>query len=108
MSKLRFRCLIDDYLCNITPFKAYIEKGTLDNGLILIDFAEDELDTIRKIFTENIRNGQESYLNQIQLEGSDGYLYIMSETSVEKKEKMPHSIMRAYRYYKSYKKIWLE
>lgn len=28
----------------------------------------------------------------------------MSETSVEKKEKMPHSIMRAYRYYKSYKK----
>ena len=56
MSKLRFRCLIDDYLCNITPFKAYIEKGTLDNGLILIDFAEDELDTIRKIFTENIRN----------------------------------------------------
>ena len=104
MSKLRFRCLIDDYLCNITPLKAYIEKGTPDNGLILIDFAEDELDTIRKIFTENIRNGQESYLNQIQLEGSDGYLYIMSETSVEKKEKMPHSIMRAYRYYKSYKK----
>ena len=90
MSKLRFRCLIDDYLCNITPFKAYIEKGTPDNGLILIAFDEDELDTIRKIFTENIRNGQKAYLNRIQLEGSDGYLYIMSETSVEKKEKMPH------------------
>lgn len=104
MSNFRFRCLIDDYLCDITPFKSYVEKGALDAGLILIAFDESEIDVIRKLFKENVRDGQYSYLNNIQLVGNDGYLYIMSQSSVEKKEKMPHSIMRAYRYYKSYKK----
>ncbi len=104
MSDLRFRCLIDNYLCDITPFDAYIEKGAPDIGLVLIAFNENELDTIRRIFKENVRDMYEAYLNRIQLEGSDGYLYIMSQESVEKKEKMPHSIMRSYRYYYKYKK----
>lgn len=104
VSDLRFRCLIDDFLCDIAPFEAYIEKGTIGSGLILISFDEQELDIIRTLFKNNVRNGQESYLDRIQLSGTDGYLYIMSLTSLEKKEKMPHSIMKAYRYYKSYKK----
>lgn len=104
MSNLSFRCLIDNYLCDITPFKPYVEKGDFDIGLVLIVFKENEIDTIRNLFKDNIRNGHCSYLDNIQLEGNDGYLYIMSQSSIEKKEKMPHSIMRAYRYYKSYKK----
>ncbi len=104
MSGLRFRCLIDNTLCDITPFKSYAEKCALDVGLILIAFGENELDTVRKLFRENVRNGYESYLNNIQLEGSDGYLYIMSLTSADKKEKMPHSIIKAYNYYYKYKK----
>lgn len=108
MDNLRFRCLIDNYLCDIAPFEAYIEKGTIALGLILISFDENEIDTIRTLFKENTHVGQEAYLNRIQLSGTDGYLYIMSQTSLEKKEKMPHSIMKAYKYYKSYKKKQLK
>lgn len=104
MSNLSFRCLIDNYLCDITPFKPYVEKGNFDVGLVLIAFNENEVDTIRNLFKENIRNGHYSYLDNVQLEGNDGYLYVMTQSSIEKKEKMPHSIMRAYRFYKSYKK----
>lgn len=104
MSNLRFRCLIDNYLCNIAPFESYMEKGSVDSGLILISFDETEVNIIRTLFKDNVHKGQEAYLNKIQLVGTDDYLYIMSQTSLEKKEKMPHSIMKAYRYYKSYKK----
>lgn len=104
MSRLRFYSLIDNYLCDIAPFEAYIEKGTVASGLILISFDEKEIDAIRKLFKDNIHNGQEAYLDKIQLAGTDDFLYILSQTSLEKKEKMPHSIMKAYRYYKSCKK----
>lgn len=104
MGNLNFRCLIDSYLCDITPFKHYVEKGNIDFGLVLIAFKESEVDTIRNLFKDNIHNGYCSYLDNIQLEGDDGYLYVMSRSAVEKKEKMPYSIMRAYRFYKSYKK----
>ncbi len=104
MNGLRFRCLIDNYLCDITPFEAYVEKGAVDVGLVLIAFNENEIEAIRNLFKENVRDGHESYLNSIQLEGSDGYLYILSETTIEKKEKMPHSIMKAYRHYYKFKK----
>ncbi len=104
MSDLNFRCLIDNTLCDITPFKPYAVKGDFDLGLVLISFDESELDTVRKLFKENVRDGFDSYLNNIQLEGSDGWLYIMSQTSVDKKEKMPHPIMKAYKYYYKYKK----
>ncbi|MBQ7118039.1 MAG: prolyl oligopeptidase family serine peptidase [Clostridia bacterium] len=104
MSNLKFRCLIDDTLCDITPFKPYAEKCDYDLGLVLITFDEGDLDTVRQLFKENVREGYESYLNNIQLEGSDGCLYIMSQTSADKKEKMPHSIMKAYKYYHNYKK----
>ncbi len=104
MSNLKFRCLIDNYLCDITPFESYAEKIALDVGLILIAFDEKELNTIRKLFKENVTCGHESYLNRIQLEGSDGYLYILSQTSIEKKERMPHPIMYAYKEYYKFKK----
>ena len=108
MDDLRFRCLIDNYLCDIIPFETYIKKGTIDSGLILISFDKNEIDTIRALFKDNVHVGQETYLDTIQLVGTDGYLYIMSQTSLEKKEKMPHSIMKAYKYYKSYKKKQLK
>lgn len=92
MSNLRFRCLVDNDFCDIAPFEPYIEKGSSDMGLALIAFDESELDTIK------------SLLKEAQLEGSDGYLYILSQGSIEKKGKMPHSVMKAYRYYKRYKK----
>lgn len=92
MSNLRFRCLVDNDFCDIAPFEPYIEKGSSDMGLALIAFDESELDTVK------------SLLNETQLEGSDGYLYMLSQGSVEKKGKMPHSVMKAYRYYKRYKK----
>lgn len=104
MGELRFRCLIDNYLCDIEPFESYLEKGNIDIGLVLIAFNESELDIIRNLFKESVRDGYESHLNRIQLEGSDGYLYILSQLSIEKKEKMPHSIMHAYRYYYRFKK----
>ena len=104
MGSLRFRCLIDNYLCDIRPFEAYAEKTAEDVGLILIAFDEKELDEIRKLFRENVRDGFEAHLNIIRLEGSDGYLYVLSQTSIEKKEKMPQSIMRTYRYYYNFKK----
>ncbi|MBQ3136687.1 MAG: prolyl oligopeptidase family serine peptidase [Clostridia bacterium] len=104
MSEMKFRCLIDNTLCDIMPFKSYAEKGDFDLGLVLIGFSEKETEKIRQLFKDNVREGYESYLNNIQLEGSDGNLYIMSQTSVDKKEKMPHSIMKAYKYYYSYKK----
>ena len=91
MSNLRFRCLVDSDFCDIAPFEPYIEKGSLDMGLALIAFDESELDTIK------------SLLKEAQLEGSDGYLYILSQGSIEKRQ-MPHSVMKAYRYYKRYKK----
>ena len=97
MSNLKFRCLIDDTLCDITPFKPYAEKCDYDLGLVLITFDEGDLDTVRQLFKENVREGYESYLNNIQHEGSDGCLYIMSQTSADKKEKMPHTIMKAYK-----------
>lgn len=92
MSNLRFRCLVDSDFCDIASFESYIEKGSSDIGLALIVFDESELDTVK------------SLLNETQLEGSDGYLYMLSQGSVEKKGKMPHSVMKAYRYYKRYKK----
>ena len=92
MSDLRFRCLVDSDFRDIAPFEPYIEKGSSDMGLALIAFDESELDTIK------------SLLNETQLEGSDGYLYTLSQGSVEKKGKMPNSITKAYRYYKRYKK----
>lgn len=92
MSNLRFRCLVDNDFCDIAPFEPYIEKGSSDMGLALIAFDESELDTIK------------SLLKEAQLEGSDGYLYILSQGSIEKKGKMPNSVMKAYRYYKRYKK----
>jgi len=104
VDSLKFRCLIDNYLCDIVPFKPYMVKGSIKMGLALIAFDEDETDIIRNIFKENVYVEHSSYLDNIQLEGSDGYLYIMSNTSVDKKEKMPHSILRAYRYYVRYKK----
>ena len=61
-------------------------------GLALISLDESELDTIK------------SLLKEAQLEGSDGYLYILSQCSIEKKGKRPNSITKAYRYYKRYKK----
>lgn len=73
MSNLRFRCLVDSDFCDIAPFEPYIEKGSSDMGLALISFDESELDTIK------------SLLNETQLEGSDGYLYTLSQGSVEKK-----------------------
>lgn len=92
MSNLRFRCLVDNDFCDIAPFEPYIEKGSSDMGLALIAFDESELDTIK------------SLLKEAQLEGSDEYLYILSQGSIEKKGKMPNSITKAYRYYKRYKK----
>lgn len=92
MSNLRFRCLVDSDFCDIAPFEPYIEKGSSDTGLALIAFDENELDTIK------------SLLKEAQLEGSDEYLYILSQGSIEKKGKMPNSITKAYRYYKRYKK----
>ena len=92
MSNLRFRCLVDNDFCDIAPFEPYIEKGSSDMGLALIAFDESELDTIKNL------------LKEAQLEDSDGYLYILSQGSVEKKGKMSHSVMKAYRYYKRYKK----
>lgn len=92
MSNLRFRCLVDNDFCDIEPFEPYIEKGSSDMGLALIAFDESELDTIKNL------------LKEAQLEGSDGYLYILSQGSIEKKGKMPNSITKAYRYYKRYKK----
>ena len=41
MGNLRFRCLIDSYLCDIAHFESYIEKGTVASGLILIVFDEN-------------------------------------------------------------------
>ena len=72
MSDLRFRCLVDSDFCDIAPFEPYIEKGSSDMGLALIAFDESELDTIK------------SLLNETQLEGSDGYLYILSQSTVYK------------------------
>ena len=92
MSNLRFHCLIDSYLCDIAPFESYIEKGTIDSGLILISFDETEVDIIRTLFKDNVHNGQEAYLDKIQVVGTDDYLYIMSQTSLEKKEKMPQNL----------------
>ena len=85
MSNLRFRCLVDNDFCDIAPFEPYIEKGSSDMGLALIAFDESELDTIKNL------------LKEAQLEGSDGYLYILSQGSIEKKGKMPNSITKAYR-----------
>lgn len=65
MSNLRFRCLVDSDFCDIAPFEPYIEKGSLDMGLALIAFDESELDTIKNL------------LKEAQLEGSNGYLYIL-------------------------------
>lgn len=104
MSELKFRCLVDDNICDILSLTDYVEKGDYDLGLVLIAFAEDELDTIRKLFKDNIIEGRETYLDNVQLEGSDGYLYIMSQTSLNKKEKMPYSIFKAYKQYSIFKK----
>lgn len=104
MSDLRFRCLVDSYLCELASFEAYIEKGSVDSGLILIAFDETDLDIIRKIFRDNVHEERTSFIDKIQLVGTDNYLYIMSQTSLKKQDKMPHSIMKAYRYYKGYKK----
>ena len=56
MSELKFRCLVDDNICDILSLTDYVEKGDYDLGLVLIAFAEDELDTIRKLFKDNIIN----------------------------------------------------
>lgn len=82
MSNLRFRCLVDSDFCDIAPFEPYIEKGSSDMGLALIAFDESELDTIKNL------------LKEAQLEGSDGYLYILSQGSIEKKAKCPIQLRR--------------
>ena len=46
MGNLKFRCLIDSYLCDIVPFESYTEKGTVASGLILIVFDANEFDTL--------------------------------------------------------------
>lgn len=51
-------------------------------GLALIAFDESELDTIKNL------------LKEAQLEGSDGYLYILSQGSIEKKAKCPIQLRR--------------
>ena len=54
MSGLNFRCLIDNYLCDITPFEDYVEKGAMDVGLLLIAFNEYEIEAIRNLFKEKV------------------------------------------------------
>lgn len=85
MSNLRFRCLVDSDFCDIAPFEPYIEKGSLDMGLALIAFDESELDTIKNL------------LKEAQLEGSDGYLYTLSQASVYKGYKQDKIEMRGDR-----------
>lgn len=85
MSDLRFRCLVDNDFCDIAPFEPYIEKGSSDMGLALIAFDESELDTVK------------SLLNETQLEGSDGYLYTLPQTSVYKGYKQDKIEMRGDR-----------
>lgn len=87
VSNLKFRCLFDKYFCNIVPFKPYVEKEAIDEGIVLIAFDENELDTIRGLFKENICNENISSLDNIQLEGSDGYLYVLSQTLLRKRTK---------------------
>ena len=99
LSELKFRCVIDEVLCDIKPFKPYAIKCNDDVGLILIRFKESETDQIRKLFIENVREEYTSALDNIQLDGSDGYFYIMSRDSVEKKEKSSHALIKLYRYY---------
>ncbi len=53
MNELKFRCVIDEVLCDITPFKPYAIKCNEDVGLLLISFKESEKDQIRKLFIEN-------------------------------------------------------
>ena len=99
LNELEFRCVIDEVLCDITPFKPYAIKCNDEVGLLLISFKESETDQIRKLFTENVRKEYTSALDNIQLDGSDGYFYIMSGDSVEEKEKSSHSLIKLYRYY---------
>lgn len=99
MSGIRFRCLFDNNFCNVEPFKPYVEKEASDLGIVIISFGENELETIRSLFKDNTPEGHKSRLDRIQLSGNDGYLYIMSQTSVEKKDKMKKSIEWSYKYF---------
>lgn len=85
LSELKFRCVIDEVLCDITPFKPYAIKCNDDVGLVLISFKESETDKIRKLFIENVREEYTAALDNIQLDGSDGNFYVMSRDSVDKK-----------------------
>lgn len=104
MYTTEFQCLVDDCICDLAPFGRHIIKGSVEAGVAVLAFPASELDTVRTLFKENVRDGFAGYLNHVQLVGADGYLYILTPTSLEKKEKMPHSIMKAYRYYLRYKK----
>lgn len=103
MNSLKFRCLFGDNFSDIAPFKSYIEKGSAESGIALIEFDEKDVDKIRQLFKDNIHDGCETRLNNLELEGSDGHLYILTSSSVEKKQKMPYPIMKSYRFYKRYK-----
>ena len=82
MSELKFCCVIDEVLCDITPFKPYAIKCNDDVGLLLISFKESETDKIRKLFIENVREEYTAALDNIQLDGSDGYFYIGNMSAV--------------------------
>ncbi len=116
LGELKFRCIVDDVLCDTTPFKSYAIKCNNDVGLLLIHFKESETDQIRKLFIENVREEYRSMLDNIQLDGSDGYFYVLSRKSIDKKQKIPYSPLKLRRYYwyLSYKKkehkskLWIQ
>ena len=99
MSQLNFRCIVDEFLCDITPFKPYAIKCNDDVGLILISFKESETEQIRNLFIENVREEYSSALDNIQLEGSDGYFYVLSRERIDKKQKISYSLIKFRRYY---------
>lgn len=103
MNNLRFRCLFGDNFCNLTPFEKYIEKSRLDLGVVLIAFNENEIETVCNLFKENVHAGSESRLNRIELEGSDGYIYVMYMSAIERKDKMTRSIEWSYNYFCKYR-----
>ncbi len=104
LNKLNFYCIVDGNLCDISAFQRYEIKRSLRAGLILIKFDEKEIDIIRKLFKDNVYAENNSLLDFIQLFGSDGNIYIMSRTSVDKKDKMSCSVVRSYRRYLWFKK----
>lgn len=116
LSELKFHCVIDEVLCDITPFKPYAIKGNDDVGLVLISFKESETEKIRDLFIKNVNEEYISALDNIQLDGSDGCFYVLSRESIEKKGKISYSHIkfRRYYWYLNYKKkerkakLWIQ